>query len=149
MWLQNLDLPMQCERSTISRQLKIGKDTPSLIDVKGLGRPKEFFGREEDFQQWSKKTAAFFAGVVKESEMMLQWAAEKMTEITTELIDREFSADCDEPGARTVQNLECVCSRCIQHSWLSRVMRRMTLPPNCRQIAEESVGGMAEAAETI
>ena len=42
-----------------------------------LGHPKEFSGREEDFQQWSKKTEAFFAGVVKESEMMLEWAAEQ------------------------------------------------------------------------
>ena len=24
------------------------KDTPSLIDLKGLGRPKEFCGKEED-----------------------------------------------------------------------------------------------------
>ena len=32
---------------------QIRKDTPSLIDVKGLGRSKEFTGREEDFQQWS------------------------------------------------------------------------------------------------
>ena len=55
------DLPMQCEQSTISRQLKFGRITPSLIDVKGLGRPKEFTGREEDFQQWSKKTETFFA----------------------------------------------------------------------------------------
>ena len=30
---------------------QVRKDTPSLIDVKGLGRPKEFSGREEDFQQ--------------------------------------------------------------------------------------------------
>ena len=51
---------------------QVRKDTPSLIDVKGLGRPKEFTGREEDFQQWSKKTEAFFAGVIKESEMMLK-----------------------------------------------------------------------------
>ena len=29
---------------------QVCKDSPSLIDVKGLGRPKE------DFQQWSKKT---------------------------------------------------------------------------------------------
>ena len=43
----------------------------------GLGRPKEFSGKEEDFQQWSKKTEAFFAGVLKESEMMLGWAAEQ------------------------------------------------------------------------
>ena len=48
------------------------KDTPSLTDVKGLGRPKEFSGKEEDFQQWSKKTEALFAGVTQESEMMLQ-----------------------------------------------------------------------------
>ena len=35
---------------------QVRKHTPSLIDVKGLGRPKEFSCREEDFQQWSKKT---------------------------------------------------------------------------------------------
>ena len=40
------------------------KDTPSLIDVKGLGRPKEFTCTEGDFQQWSKKTGAVFAGVI-------------------------------------------------------------------------------------
>ena len=45
---------------------QVRKDTPNLIDVKGLGRPKEFNGREEDFQQWLKKTEAFFAGVIKE-----------------------------------------------------------------------------------
>ena len=28
---------------------QVRKDTPSPIDVKGLGRPKEFSGREEDF----------------------------------------------------------------------------------------------------
>ena len=44
---------------------QVRKDTPSLIDVKGFGRPKEFTGREEDFQQCSKKTEAFFAGVIK------------------------------------------------------------------------------------
>ena len=86
---------------------QVRKDTPSLIDVNGLGRPKEFSGKEEDFQQWSKKTEAFFAGVIKESEMMLEWAAEQTTEITTELINREFllTATNQERG---VQNLEFV-----------------------------------------
>ena len=74
-------------------------------DVKGLGRPKEFIGREEDFQQWLKKTEAFFAGVVKESEMMLEWAAEQPTEITTTAIDLEFFAT-DTNEDRGVQNLE-------------------------------------------
>ena len=67
---------------------QVWKDTPSLIDVKGPGRPKEFSGREADFQQWSKKTEAFFAGVIKESEM-LEWAAEQTTEVTTPAIDIE------------------------------------------------------------
>ena len=57
--------------------------------MKGLGRPKEFSGREEDFQQWSKKTEASFAGVIKESAMMLEWAAEQATEITTTATDLE------------------------------------------------------------
>ena len=74
------------------------KDTPSLIDVKGLGRPKEITGRDEDFQQWSKKTEAFFAGVIKESEMMLEWAAEQPTEFTT--------TDTNED--RGVQNMDFV-----------------------------------------
>ena len=64
----------------------VRKDTPSVIDVKGLGRPKEFTDREEDFHHWTKKTEASFAGVIKESEMMLEWAAE----ITTTGIDVEF-----------------------------------------------------------
>ena len=53
---------------------QVRKDTPSLIDVKGLGRPKEFSGREDG----------------KESEMMLEWAAEQTIEITTTAIDLEF-----------------------------------------------------------
>ena len=28
---------------------RVRKDTPSLIDLNGLGRPKEFSGKEEDF----------------------------------------------------------------------------------------------------
>ena len=86
---------------------QVRKDTPSLIDVRGLGRPKEFSGREEDFQQWSTKTEVFFAGVIMESEMMLEWAAEKTVEITTPAIHLEFlpSETNEDRGA---QNLEFV-----------------------------------------
>ena len=58
--------------------------------INNLGCSKEFNGREEDFQQWSKKTEAFFAGVIMKSEMMLEWAAEQPTEITTTAIELEF-----------------------------------------------------------
>ena len=82
-------------------------DAVSLSDVKALGRPKEFTGREEDFQEWSKKTEAFFAGVIKESEMMLEWGAEQATEITTTAIELEF-LPTDTNEDRGVQNLEFV-----------------------------------------
>ena len=72
-----------------------------------MGARRNFTGREEDFQQWSKKTEAFFAGVTKESEMMLEWVAEQPTEITTTSIDLEIlpTATNQERG---VQNLEFV-----------------------------------------
>ena len=83
---------------------QVRKDTRCLIDVKGLGCPKEFSDRDEDFEQWSKKTEAFFVGVIKESEMMLVWSAEQAAEITTELIDLDIFADFDERGTRSAQS---------------------------------------------
>ena len=47
--------------------------------MKGLGRTKEFIGRGKDFQQWSKKTEAFFVGVIMESEMLLETALMALT----------------------------------------------------------------------
>ena len=41
---------------------RVQKNTPSLIDVKGLGRPKEFSGKKEDFQT-----------VVEEDGGILRW----------------------------------------------------------------------------
>ena len=83
------------------------EDTPRLIDVKGLGCPKDFSDRDEDFQKWSKKTEAFFVGVIKQSEMMLVWSAEQAAEITTELIDLEFFCRLRRVE-RGVRNLEFV-----------------------------------------
>ena len=114
---------------------QVRKDTPSLIDVKGLGRPKEFIGREEDFQQWSKKTKAFFAGVIKESEMMLEWAAEQPTEITTTAIDLEF-LPTDTNEDRGVQNQGFVLQQ--MHTALMALTSY-----------EADDKGMAETAEAI
>ena len=83
------------------------KDAPSLINTNDSGCPKEFSGKEEDLQQWSKETKAFFAGVIKESEMMLEWAAEQTTEISTEFIDPEFLPIMTNQK-REVQNLEFI-----------------------------------------
>ena len=119
--------------STSARGLRLAtvrgkKDTPSLIDVRGLGCPTEFSGKEEDFQQWSKKTEAFFSGVIKESEMILEWSAEQATEITTTAIGLEFlqTNDCgtrsSKPGVRAAADA-------FQQSWFSRVMRQIAPSP--------------------
>ena len=104
-----------------------------LIDVEGLGRPKDVCGKEKDFQQWSKKTEAIFAGVIKESEMMLEWAAEQTTEITTTAIDLEFPPT-DTSADQGVQTWSLCCSKCIHRSWPSRFMKRMTLSPTRKTI---------------
>ena len=109
---------------------QVRKDTPSLIDVKGLGRPKELTGREENFQQWSKKMEVFFAGVIKESERTLEWAAEQPTEITTTAIDLEF-LPTDANADRGVQNLEFVVQQ--MHTALTS-MKRTTLSPTRERI---------------
>ena len=100
---------IQSSGTSGSRIWTCRKDTSSLIGVKGFGRPKELihWTREEDFQQWSKKTEAFFAGVIKESEMLLEWTAEQATEITTTAIDLEFLAT-DTNEDKGVQNLGSV-----------------------------------------
>ena len=61
----------------------------------------------------------------------MEWAAEQPTEITTTAIDLEF-LPTDTNEDRGVQNLEFVLQQ-----------------TNGRQLAEESVGGMAETAEAI
>ena len=118
---------------------QVRKDTPSLIGVKGFGRPEEFTGREEDFQQWSKKTETLFAGVIKESEMMLEWAAGQPTEISSSL-----PTDTKEDGG--VQNLEFVLQQ--MHSTLMALTsyEANDIVANSRK---ESVRGMAETAEAI
>ena len=101
---------------------QVRKDTPSLIDVKGLGRPKELSDKAEDSSTVVEEDGCSLAGVINDSGMMFEWAAEQTTDITTELVDREFlpTATNQERGA---QKPGVCCSRCTQHLWLSRVMR--------------------------
>ena len=86
---------------------QVRKDTPSLSDVNGLGRPKDF--------SWQGKG---FPTVVEEDGRFLRWNDQgsprrswrgqlKSTEITAKLINREFllTATNQERG---VQNLEVV-----------------------------------------
>ena len=95
-----------CRRSASNQQSRDSSSSERPSESHRCG-PKEFSGKEEDFQQWSKKMEAFFAGVIKESEMMLEWPAEQPTEITTTAIDLEF-LPTDTNEDRQVQNLDFV-----------------------------------------
>ena len=104
-----------------------------------LGRPKEFSGKEEDFQQ------ALFSGVMKEFEMMLEWASEQRTEISTELIDQEFLPIMTNQE-RGVQNLEFILQQ--MHTMLADLTSGEANDV-VAQIAEETLGGVATTAEEI
>ena len=97
----------------------------SCINTNDAGRPKVFSGKEEDFQPWAKKMEAFFAEKIKESAMMLEWAADQTTEITTELINREFLPTTTNQE-RGVQNLEFILQQIYTIFWTSRVAKQTT-----------------------
>ena len=48
---------IQRELLTIRAQIasRVHEDAPSSIDVNHRGSPKEFSGKEEDFQQWARR----------------------------------------------------------------------------------------------
>ena len=99
--------PAQTHEDTPNAIDVSSQDRPSRIDVKGDQGPKEFSGKEEDFQPWAKKMESFFAGEIKESQTMLEWVADQTTEITTTAIDLEFLPTGVNEG-RGVQNLEFI-----------------------------------------
>ena len=113
-------LQIQRELLKIRAQIasRVHEDAPSPIDVNHQGSPKEFSGKEEDFQQWARKTEAFFAEVIKESQMMLEWASDQPMEITTTAIDLEF-LPTDSNEGRGVRNLELI----LQHMHETLVTR--------------------------
>ena len=125
---------------------QVREPIPSLIDVKGLGRPKEVTSKEKDFQQWYNKTEAFSAGVIQESEMMLEWTAEAGHGNHEQLTDLEFLpiATNVDRGAR---NLQFVLQQIhTQHSWSQRVVRP---DDTVAQLPEEPTSSWAKAAESI
>ena len=89
---------------------RVHEDIANPIDVNIQGCPNQFSGKGEDFQQCSRELQTFLAGEIKESEMMLEWAADQMREITTNAIDLKFMPTDTNKGRR-VRNLEFV----LQH----------------------------------
>ena len=94
---------------------QVRKYARTFFEVKGAGRLKKFTGKEEDVQQWSKKT--FSAGVVKESETILERSTEQV--ITMEHAELEFTPPTSNVYGGVV-NLEFVLQQThAQHLWLT------------------------------
>ena len=111
------DLLLQYEPSTASRQLKARRILRVSLTGKALV-VEEFSAKEEDFQWWSKKTEAFSAGVIQESEMMLESSAEQATEITTASIWN--SCQLRRMRNEEFKTWSLCCSRCVpsRSKWL-------------------------------
>ena len=109
----------QIQQELLTLRAQIASRTSSCINTNDVGRPKDFSGKEEDFQQWSREIQAFLAGVIKESEMMLDWAADQTMEITTTAIDLEF-LPTESNGGPGERNLEFV----LQHMYDMLRIRR-------------------------
>ena len=92
---------LKCLQNNNLATAQVRKDTLSLIDVRGLGRPKEFSGR------------GGFSTVVEETGGILRWCDQACR------VKRIWTEEC-ETWSR---------SRCTQHSWFSRVMKRMPFSP--------------------
>ena len=121
---QNLDFQTQCERSTISRQLKFGKALRVSSRWKAL------------VILWQR---GGISTVVEEDGGILRWCDQGVWDDVGvgswtgdwNHDDSDWSrvlADEHERGQRSAKNGVC-CSRCIHHPWLSRVMKRMILSP--------------------
>ena len=48
----------------------------TLVDQKGLGNPRVFSGREEDFYVWAKKVEMYVSGVLPNVRGALSFAVE-------------------------------------------------------------------------
>eukprot|EP00959_Pyramimonas_sp_CCMP1952_P096953 2026699-Pyramimonas_sp.AAC.1 len=43
-------------------QAQAHRERPTLVDTRGLGRPKVFNNKEDEFQSWAQKAESFFSG---------------------------------------------------------------------------------------
>ena len=90
---------------------QVRKDTPESHRCE---TPWSSTGIHWPTRGFPKKTEAFFAGVMKESEMMLEWAAEQPTEISTTAIDLEFLPTDTNVAQRSAKLGVCVAA--VAHS---------------------------------
>jgi hypothetical protein len=62
------------------------RDTTTLVDNRGLGKPQMFRNEEDNFRMWASKTEEYILGVYPQLEAVLSWAAEHTSIIDDEVL---------------------------------------------------------------
>ena len=109
----------------MTEQLRIlgERSRPTLVDVKGIGKPTVFKNEDARFHEWAKKTEDYLVGVVQGIEDMIDWACEEENEITLHAIDQKFGLNADpieqvEGAMQIVTQLKTVLSHLTEgESW--------------------------------
>ena len=124
---------------------QVRRDTPSLIDVKGLGRPKEFSGREGGFSTVVEEDGGF----------LCRWDQGVWVDVGVgswtngwnhdDSYRSRVPAEWNECGQRSVKPEVCVAADAHSTHGSHELWGKW----HGRQLAGESVGGMAETAEAI
>ena len=90
---------MQMERliGLLTEQVKVlsERSRPSLVDVKGVGKPTVFQNSEAKFHEWARKTEDYLIGVQGNLEEMLEWALEQDAEISLTNVADKFGINAD------------------------------------------------------
>ena len=91
----------------------------TLIDVRGLGRPPTYDGKEEQrFLPWSVKTRNYVTGVYAELGEVMDWASDLENTLTFEILNQAYGEEADDvdriEGLKTLDNqlytvLQSVC----------------------------------------
>ena len=66
------------------------RSKPTLLDLKGIGKPSVFDNSSEGFARWSKRTSGFIGGAFPGSKALFDWAVEQTNEISTQMVTDEF-----------------------------------------------------------
>ena len=88
---------MKQQTEALTSSLNRNPQRPTLIDAKGLGKPYNFDGRDEDkFLPWKNKTENYILGVFPDLQPALEWACEKETPIESRELDAAFGSNADD-----------------------------------------------------
>ena len=84
------DLVRVLKESSGKQLAESARASRQLVDVRGLGKPTTFNGREEDYQSWSTRVTSYVNAVYAGLEEVLEWACEQEDHIQEHDVQAQF-----------------------------------------------------------